>query len=86
MLIYVLICLSLSLIGVAGLQFFYLIYLERIGKEYKKRIRELEKYCRSLSERLEYAEDMLRVQMTAINDPKVGEEHEEELWADIIDD
>ncbi len=32
---YVLIGLSLSLAGVAGLQFFYLIYLERIDREQK---------------------------------------------------
>jgi uncharacterized membrane protein len=40
---YVLIGLSLSLACVAGLQFFYMLYLERISDERKKRISELER-------------------------------------------
>ncbi len=43
MMIYVLIGLSLSLASVAGLQFFYMAYLERLDREHKKRIRELER-------------------------------------------
>ncbi len=36
MMLYILIGLSLSLTGVAGLQFFYMMYLERIDREQKK--------------------------------------------------
>ena len=49
MLLYVLIGLSLSLAGVAGLQFFYMIYLERMSNEYQKRVRELEYHNKYLS-------------------------------------
>ena len=44
---YVLIGLSLSLAGVAGLQFFYMAYLERLDREHKKRIRELERHTKA---------------------------------------
>ena len=56
MMLYVLIGLSLSLLGVAGLQFFYQIYLERIDREQKKRIHELERHCRFLTNRVNEAE------------------------------
>lgn len=86
MLIFALICLSLSLIAVTGLQFFYLLYLERIGNEYKKRVRELEKYCLSLSERLHRAEQMIRIQPSSIGDTEDEATSDEEVWADILED
>lgn len=85
MTIYVLIGLSLSLAGVAGLQFFYMIYLERIDREQKKRIHELERHCKYLSNRLHEAEqqvadqnDLLETFFEDLND--------EEVWADVIED
>ena len=83
--IYVLICLSLSLAGVAGLQFFYMIYLEQIGKGYKQRIRELERHCIKLSARLEKAEAKIEAQKEGAAES--GKEHgEDEVWADVLDD
>lgn len=87
MMIYVLIGLSLALAGVAGLQFFYMIYLERIDREQKKRIKELEHHCRHLSRRLSDAEqqvaeqnDMLESFFEDLTD------EEEEIWADVIEE
>lgn len=85
--IYVLICLSLSLAGVAGLQFFYMIYLERIGNEQKKRIRELEKHSIDLSSRLRDAEALITDQEELIKSAyEEYEAEDEEVWADVIEE
>lgn len=85
---YILICLSLSLAGVAGLQFFYMIYLERIDKDKDNRIRELEKHCRSLTDRLHEAEHRIAEQKDLISSvyEELEEEELEEIWADVIDE
>lgn len=83
--LYVLIGLSLSLLGVAGLQFFYLIYLERIDGEQKKRIRELERHCKTLSTRVSEAEQKISDQNNLLEN-FFDEFEEEEIWADVIED
>lgn len=88
MMLYVLIGLSLSLIGVAGLQFFYLAYLERIDRERKDRIHELERHCKHLTRRLREAERQIAEQaelIDAICEDSEAED-EEEVWADVIED
>ena len=88
MTIYVLICLSLSLAGVAGLQFFYLAYLERVANEHKRRIRELEHHCKNLANKLQTNELQISEQ-TELIDSFYGEEEpkdKEEVWADVIED
>ncbi len=86
MIIYVLIGLSLSLSGLAGLQFFYLIYLERMNKEHKKRIHELEKHSKHLALRLQDAEQQITEQNKILEAFYVDIEEEEEVWADVIED
>lgn len=86
MTIYVLIGLSLALAGVAGLQFFYLVYLERIDREQKKRIRELENHCKYLSFRLEDAEQQISDQSDLLENFIEDFPDEEEMWADVIED
>ena len=83
MLSYVLIGLSLALTGVAGLQLMYMFYLDRIDKERKKRVAELERRCRSLTRRLEDAERRIEQQ-----DEMIATLYEEdnESWADVLDD
>lgn len=83
MLLYALICLSLALVGVAGLQFMYLFYLDRLDQERKKRVHELEHQCRHLNARLEEAETRIAEQeeMLQLTAPE-----SEEAWADVIDD
>jgi len=85
--IYVLIGLSLSLAGVAGLQFFYMIYLERIDREQKKRIRELEQHCKYLSSRVHEAEMQIADQNELLENffDEITDE-EDEVWADVIEE
>lgn len=86
--LYVLIVLSLSLAGLAGLQFFYLVYLERMSKEYKKRIHEVEGHNRYLAHRLEDTEQQINEQNELLEAfyEKLEFEDEEEVWADVIDE
>jgi 16S rRNA C1402 (ribose-2'-O) methylase RsmI len=87
MTLYVLICLSLSLAGVAGLQFFYLVYLERMDKQKKKVIRDLERHNIRLKERLYNAELRITEQAKIIEEVcEDYEDEEEEIWADVIED
>ena len=85
MLLYVLIGLCLSLAGVAGLQFTYMFYLDRIDNERKKRLHELEKECRNLTNQLASVQSELKMKndMLAAAFPEF---EEEEAWADVIDD
>ena len=85
--IYILIGLSLTLASLTGLQFFYMAYLERLNKEHKKRIYELERHSKYLSKRLSDAEQRIAEQndlIETIFDDFTDEE--EEVWADVIED
>ena len=85
MLLYILICLCLSLTGVAGLQLTYMFYLDRIDRERKKRRYELEHQCKVLSARLKEAQMQLDEQAELLKG--FYEEYEdEEAWADVIDE
>lgn len=86
--LYVLICLSLSLAGVAGLQFFYMVYLERLDRDQKSRLRELEKQTKYLLAKLQDAEKQIVEQNNLIEAfyEDVEEEDEEEVWADVIEE
>ncbi len=88
MMLYILIGLSLSLTGVAGLQFFYMMYLERIDREQKKRIHELERHCKFLSKRIAEAEAKINEQSNLLENifDEFGDVEEEEIWADVIED
>jgi hypothetical protein len=71
----------------AGLQFMYMFYLERIDRERKRRIQELERECRYLrgdlleaESRIAHQENLIAEMTETIDDP------EEEIWADVIED
>jgi len=83
MLNYVLIGLSLALTGVAALQMMYMFYLDRIDRERKKRVTELERRCRTLTRRLNDAERRIAEQ-----DEMIAELYEQngDVWADVLDD
>ncbi len=85
MLLYVLIGICLSLAGVAGFQLLYMFYLDRIDKERKKHVHQLEIECRRLATRLAEAETeiVLKDQMLATAFPELDDE---EAWADVIDE
>ena len=82
MLFYALIGLSLVLVGVAGLQFSYMFYLERLHIERKKYLTTLEHKCRDLTAQLESAETRIAEIEAAYPEMKVSEE----VWADVLDD
>lgn len=84
--LYFLIGVALSLAGLAGLEFFYLVYLERIGKEYKKRINELENHNKYLTYRLHDAEQEIVEQNELLEALYEDAETEEDVWADVIDE
>ena len=85
MMLYILIVLSLSLAGVAGLQFFYLLYLERINNEQRKRIYELERHSKYVSKRLTEAERRI-AELNEFPENLFDENEEEVVWSDVIDD
>ena len=84
MLLYLLIGLSLVLMGIAGLQFTYMFYLDRIHKERKKHIHSLERRCTHLAKRLEQAEHRISQQDAILE--AAGLTLEDETWADVIED
>jgi hypothetical protein len=85
MLLYVLIGLCLALVGVAGLQLMYMLYLDRMDRERRKRIRELERRCKTLTFRLADAERYIEDQRDLIGSA-FSEADGEEAWADVIDE
>jgi hypothetical protein len=84
MLLYVLIGLSFVLMGVAGLQFTYMFYVDRLHKERKKHINSLERKCGLLATRLEQAEGRISRQNAVLE--AAGLKVEDDIWADVIDD
>jgi 16S rRNA C1402 (ribose-2'-O) methylase RsmI len=82
MLSYILIGLTLSLFGLAGLQFFYLNYLERIDRSRKNHLRELEHDRKYLEQRLAEAENRIAEQDRILEQRL----EEEESWAEVIDE
>lgn len=85
MLLYVLICVSLTLVGVAGLQLTYMFYLERIDVERRKTVGQLERKCKNLTTRLHDAEQQIAEQRRML-EAAYPEFEEDEIWADVIDE
>lgn len=86
MLSIVLIGLSLVLVGVVGLQFTYMFYLDRVHRERKKHIRDLERKCSDLTLRLEEVEFQLAEQDKLLETAYPGIRKDDEVWADVIED
>ncbi len=77
---FVLIFIALTFVCIAAFQFLYLFYLERIEREHKNKIRELERRCKQLTEKLHETENELNEQKHFIT--SISEDNE--VWADII--
>jgi hypothetical protein len=86
MLLYVLIGLSLVLLGVAGLQFTYLFYVDRVLAERKHYLRSVEQKCLRLTNKLEAAERQIAHQNELLASLSPDLRVEDEVWADLIDD
>jgi uncharacterized membrane protein len=74
--IFVLIFVALTFVCIAAFQFLYLFYLERVEIEHKQKIRELERRCKELSNKV----TLLESQLEEIDDFS----DDEEVWADVI--
>jgi hypothetical protein len=83
MLSFILIGLSLSLFGLAAVQFFYLNYLERLDRSRKKHIHDLEARCKRLEYRLDAAAGRIEEQDILI---EAYEREEDEVWAEVIEE
>lgn len=84
MLLYVLIGLCLSLAGVATMQLMYMFYIDRLDKERKKRLHELELQCSALRLRLREAEARI-IEQDELLEVYDDERGDEGVWADLID-
>lgn len=73
------------LVGVAGLQFTYTYYIERLDRERKKYLYQVERRAKRLSERLEAAEARISEQQ-AMLERLVPEYLADDAWAEIIDE
>jgi hypothetical protein len=86
MLVYLLIGLLFILIGVTGLQFTYLFWADRLDRERKICIRELERRSRRLADDLETAEKRLAEQDALLLKFVPELKLDTETWADVLDD
>ena len=86
MLMYALIGLSLVLVGVAGLQFSYLFYVNRLYHERRRHIYSLERRCAELTARVEAAEARLQEQDKLIAEIDPDFISMGDAWADVIED
>ena len=85
MLVFGLIGLSLVLVGVVGLQFMYMFYVERMYRERRKHIKALERKTEQLTKQLEIAQKQIAEQKNLL---KAYPEFlkEDEAWADVIEE
>jgi hypothetical protein len=83
---FALIGLCLALLGVAGLEFTYLFYVERIYRERQKHEKALERKCARLADKLDAAEARVREQSELIASMCPEAVVDEEAWADVIED
>ena len=86
MLVYALIGLSLVLTGIAGLQFTYMFYVERVYRERQAYLRELEQRYARIVERLDTAERRVAEQDDLLDGIYLNAGKADEAWADVIDE
>ena len=86
MLMYGLIGLSLVLVGVAGLQFSYLFYADRLNKERRRLVIDLEHRGQDLAKRLQAAEQRVAEQDALIDSLHPLMTKDDETWADVIEE
>ena len=82
----ILIGISLVLVGIAGLQFSYMFYLDRLHRDRKRHVRHLERRNARLEAKLEAAEQQIAEQTALLE--RVCPEYvvDEESWAEIIEE
>lgn len=85
MLVFGLIGLSLVLVGIVGLQFTYMFYIERMYRERRKHMKALERKTEQLTRQLDIAQKQIAEQNNLL---KAYPEFlkEDEAWADVIEE
>lgn len=83
MLMYALIGLSLVLVGIVGLQFTYLFWIDRVYRERRTYLKDLENRYADLNSRLRSAELRMAEQAELLE--TLGYK-ETETWADVIEE
>lgn len=83
MLTFAIICLAFTLIGVVGLQFTYLFYVDRINKSQKRHIKQLERRIASLRTKLTDADRVIDEYYETLAAANIYTDTEPE-WDDII--
>jgi len=86
MLVYVLIGVCLVLVGIAGLQFTYLFYVDRMYRERRRYLADLEKRYSRLSTRLEAAEARLAETSELLETLHPELKTDDDAWADVIEE
>jgi len=86
MFVFALIGLCLVLLGIAGLEFTYLYYVERMYRERQKHVQALEGKCHRLVDKLDAAEARIKEQRELIASMGLEISANEESWADVIED
>jgi hypothetical protein len=86
MLMFILIGLSLALAGLAGLQFTYLFSADRMARERRKHLKQLEQRCAVFKARLDAAEARIRQQDELLEAAYPGIRRGGETWAEVIDE
>lgn len=86
MLMFVLIGLSLVLAGLAGLQFTYLYYADRMMRERRKHVKQVEQRCARLVSQLEAAEARIKQQDELLEAAYPGIRKDGEIWVDVIEE
>ncbi len=86
MLFYALIGISFVLLGVAGLQFTYMFYLDRLHTERKKYVRELEARIAGLKSQLADADKRISEQDELLEAAYPGMRKNDEVWAEVIEE
>lgn len=86
MLMYALIGLSLILVGVVGLQFSYLFYVDRIYGERRRYLKALEKEHARMLKRLKETERRVADQDRLLGILHSGTDLADDAWAEVIED
>jgi hypothetical protein len=85
MFMFVLIGISLVLLGIVGLQFTYMFYVDRIFRERKKYLQTLERKHEKTVEQLEAARKRIAEQNEMLETVGKSRRREDEVWADVIE-
>lgn len=83
---YALIVLTMVLLGIAGLQFSYMFYVDRLNRERRDYLRQLERRAKNLKLKLDAAEEKVAEQHALLERFVPEYMAEDDAWADVIDD